>query len=262
MIKQFYARSKPLTVGGLIFVVGFVVAVVLSFFDDRIITGLNAWYKPIKFAASLAIYMLTLAWLVTHLREFAPRSIKAIEWVIALVMTAEGAAIFLQAARGVPSHFNFSTPLDGSIFGIMGLLIIVNTVTAAWLTILYFRYSPPLPTAYLWGIRLGLVVFLFFSMEGYLMIQRMAHAVGAPDDAAGLPILGWSRVGGDLRWAHFIGMHALQLLPLTGWFLNRRADRLPFRPVLGVVVVALLHTALAVWATLHALAGKPVIPLP
>jgi peptidoglycan/LPS O-acetylase OafA/YrhL len=69
-----------------------------------------------------------------------------------------------------------------------------------------------------------------------------------------LPVTGWSQTGGDLRVPHFIGLHALQALPLVALFLERRR-RAGVRPMVatGVVWLGLFSVTLV-----QALRGQPL----
>ncbi|NNE69871.1 MAG: hypothetical protein HKN29_05845 [Rhodothermales bacterium] len=252
-------RSAPLAWSGALMVLMLVVAGVASLFDDRVVTGLNTWFKPMKFAASIAIYLFTLAWFLEYLKPFHSRSVSAIARTAAIVMTLEYVLIFVQGARAVTSHFNEASLGDGLVFAAMGILISINTLLVVWTAILFFKCRPDIPGAYLWGIRIGLLLFLVFGLEGWVMIQHKSHTIGAPDGGPGLPFLGWSVEAGDLRYAHFIGMHALQALPLLGWFMEGRRERLPVSPVTLVICFAAFYLALAAWVFLVALEGQPIL---
>jgi len=80
-----------------------------------------------------------------------------------------------------------------------------------------------------------------------------AHTVGLADGGRGLPLLGWSTAGGDLRIPHFVGMHALQALPLFVLLLNA-CRRL--RPVL---LAAATFVATVVLLTSQALIGQSIV---
>lgn len=47
----------------------------------------------------------------------------------------------------------------------------------------------------------------------------MTHTIGTLDGSKGLSILNWSCTHGDLRIAHFIGMQALQIIPILSFYL-------------------------------------------
>ena len=74
----------------------------------------------------------------------------------------------------------------------------------------------------------------------------------------------WSTTGGDLRIPHFIGMHALQALPLLALLLTALARR--FAPLRDddvrarlVVVAAAAYAGLLALLTWQALRGQPLI---
>jgi hypothetical protein len=91
-----------------------------------------------------------------------------------------------------------------------------------------------------WGIRLGLVFFLLFSLEGGIMLGFLKHTVGAADGSLGLPVVNWSRQYGDLRIAHFFGLHSLQVLPLTGYYIAKNKNQLFLYSSLYFIFVLLL----------------------
>ncbi|MBD0325312.1 MAG: hypothetical protein ICV68_02720 [Pyrinomonadaceae bacterium] len=261
-VGEIYRRNPVLALTGWLMLALSFVMLCIAPFDSRTITGINPWIKPLKFTISIAIFVWTLAWYLFYLpdRRWA---VRLISWGIFVVFGVEMFCIILQAARGATSHFNVRTPFDAAIFSTMGLMITINTMLVLLALVLFFARTRPLPPAYLWGIRLGLLLFLLASVEGMTMIARMAHTVGQPDGGPGLPFVNWSTRAGDLRIAHFLGFHALQFLPLVGYSLSRSRRRaLPERrQVAYLLIVALIYTAVGVLIFRQAMGGRPLISL-
>jgi hypothetical protein len=225
-------------------------------FDHRQVAGALVWLKPLKFSLSIVAYAWTLGWLLADLPAPAQRAVRRLSLGVALSMVVEQAVIFMQAARGVTSHYNASSPFNALLFGLMGIFIMANTVLTVWAVYLAWRYRPHGSAGYVWGLRLGLLVFLIGSVLGGFMIHANQHTVGAPDGGPGLPGLGWSTVAGDLRIAHFLGMHALQALPLLGWALSRWVPR---RAAALTWLGTGLYAAVVAGILLGALAGRPLL---
>jgi hypothetical protein len=236
-LKRLWTASAPLTAVGLAMAPVLAGTLVGLAVDARTVTGAPVWLKPAKFAASIGIYSLTLAWIFSLIPAWA-RTRRVVGWITAVALALEMVVIAGQAARGVASHFNVATLLDGVLFTIMGAAILVQTFSTIAVAVALWRER--LADAALgWALRLGIVITFVGAMTGGLMTrptltqldaapagERMliagAHTVGAPDGGPGMPGTGWSTTHGDLRVPHFIGLHALQALPLLALALRRR----------------------------------------
>lgn len=253
---ELHQRNSVLALTGLLHFLLIFVTGALILVDSTTVLGLNAWVKPAKFMVSITIYLWTVAWLIGHIQGWK-WPVRVIAWGISAAMTVETVCLFIQASRGTTSHYNTATAFDGAVFGMMGTMIAVDTVLMVGL---FFLFIPPIRTLsapYQWGIRLGILVFLFGGYVGGQMIANMAHTVGAPDGGPGLPFLNWSTQAGDLRIAHALGLHALQLLPLAGFWIGENRKR----PVLWLLSVAALYLLLVGGAFLQAKAGSPIVAL-
>lgn len=224
--------------------------------DHRLVTGENPWIKPIKFDLSIAIYVATMAWVIGAL----PAALKtSVARRIAVAMGIETAVIALQAARGVPSHFNVATPFDRVAFFLMGAAIVDNTWQIVRVLRAYFgRDTAHVAAPQRRATQLGLVSLLIAGLVGGYMIRHLGHAVGVADGGPGLPLLGWSTRGGDVRIAHFFGMHGIQLVLLAELALAALGVATLWRQR-AVVLIFALHLLLT--AALFGLAvhGVPLI---
>ena len=257
---ELYRRDPALAIAGWAYLVALLVIAIGAPFDSRTILGLNPWIKPAKFLISIAVFLWSTGWLMFHLP--GPRWVKAvIRWGVILSMSVEIGCISMQSLRGVRSHYNFDTPFDATVFGLMGGFIAFNSALIGVLWLLFLIRRTTLPAPYLWSIRLGLLLFLLASYQGVLLVTHGSHAVGVPDGGPGLPFVNWSTEAGDLRIAHFLGLHAMQIVPLVGWWLSTRLRGRPAgRATLLVVVFAVLYGAVGLLLYVRAMAGLSLWP--
>jgi hypothetical protein len=269
MIKKLWNESAPLTATTALMLVVFAACVAGIFLDSRTITGMPAWLKPAKFAISTAIYSGTMAWLFQYIRVW-PRFIRATGWIVAVIFVAEVAIIDVQAARGTTSHFNATTPLNQTLFTIMGIMIGILWLTSVGVLVALFRQKFS-DQVWGWSLRLGMLITVLGSAAGGMMITPTAdqmaqmrahqmppavgaHTVGAPDGGPGLPGVGWSREHGDLRVPHFLGMHGIQVIAFLGWLIARRQGSVGM--VFTVAAGYLSAAGILLW---QALRGQSII---
>ncbi len=266
-MRPLYRGSSWLTVTGFLMLADILISLAGLVFDHTIITGAAAWLKPLNFGISVGIFCFTVAFFMDHLPK--PRRLADLAGkVMAAALTVEIVLIDMQAARHTTSHFNISSGFDALVWVSMGigiLLVVLGTVT---LTVVAFRTR--FEDASLgWVMRLGLMIVLAGVFVGGIMTPPTrsqeaqfiaghglpiagAHTVGAPDGGAGLPVTNWSMDHGDLRVAHFIGFHGMQVLLLVWWVTpGKRKVRLIF-------TVAACHTAAFAVVLWQALRGQPL----
>ncbi len=245
LFKKIKEGNTALYYCGLAHFALFILLIIVSQFDHRQLLGINLWIKPIKFAISISIYSLTWALFLGYLPF--ERAKKRYANFAVFALSFEMISIASQAARGQMSHFNVSGTYNSTLFMLMGIVIVLQTLYALYMGILFFKTKAgQISDSLLWGIRLGITMACVFALEGGVMAARMSHTVGAKDGTKGLPLVNWSRVAGDLRIAHFVGLHALQIIPLFALLVSRHNKRatIGFAAVYFLIVSVLFYGAI------------------
>jgi hypothetical protein len=245
--------------------------------DPKVIAGVNAWIKPLKFAIASIVYAGSFLFLLTFV-DGRRRLVRVLGTVSGFVVVFETVLITMQVARGTTSHFNASTSFDAAVFSAMGgaitVLALMNLVLGI---VLLVQRLPNRVLAS--GVRSGLLLSFAGMVVAFLMTvptevqleaQRAgadihalgAHSVGVPDGGEGLPFLGWSTEGGDLRAPHFVGIHGMQILLFLGWLFALPWARWRFTETQRVGFVRVGAIAYAAWfllLTWQALRGQSVV---
>ena len=284
-LARLWHGDRVLVVSGLALLVALVPLVAGIWLDPRQITNAPAWLKPSKFAISTAIYSLTLAWVFSYLPDW-PRTRRVVGRTTAFVLLLEVVIIAVQAARGTTSHFNVGTPLDAGLFAVMGTAIVVQTLTSIAVAVALWR-TRFAERAMGWALRFGMTLTICGGFTGGLMTSgpteaqlaaaqvtgRLAiagaHTKGGPDGGPGLPVTGWSTRHGDVRVPHFVGLHAVQALPLAVLLMRRRREP-TFAPSalrwaestrVRWIGFSVLYAVVFIGLIIQALTGAPLLPL-
>jgi hypothetical protein len=229
--------------------------------DAREFLGIDVWIKPFKFELALAVYTLTLAFFA----RFLPKGMTSRRWyriyatAVVSAIAAEMIWIGGAATLGTSSHFN-QTPLGMIVYPLMGLgAVILTSASSVYAFQIARNPSSGLAPALSHSIVIGLALVLPLTLvTAGTMSALGGHFVGGSgSDAAGLPLMGWSRDGGDLRVAHFFATHAMHFIPAFGLVsaaLFGPANRVPVR-LFAAAFVAFVGVLFV-----QALMGEPFLP--
>lgn len=240
-----------------------ILAILLQAIDPRVLeSGVNVWVKPAKFFSSVGIFALTAAWFFGYIRPERRNSrlMRATVAVLIASGTFELAWISWQAANGLESHFNNDTLFYSVMYSLMGLfavLLVGTTLPLAWE--IARRPARHLRADYVAAVVTGLLLtFLLGGILGGYMSSQAGHAVGAEGGRTFL--FGWNRSGGDLRVAHFLGIHAEQAIPILAAMVAEAGLGQRARWA-ALIAGATAYTMLTLVVFAQAVTGRPLFPM-
>lgn len=265
---------RALWVTGTVLFVTMVVHIAALMITGGPVSGPVSLRKPATFAETGWLIAWSVALIMPLLRTRAWQR-HVIGTAVLLFTVGETAIIGLQAWRGVPSHYNFSTPLDAALMrggagGTAGVFLIGVIV----LLIAALRTRDVTASVRL-GVIAGIVVLLVACAIGFVMISnnsgvyqggigggfaRQTAAYLGPDAATVGPEYGLLRPGtrgGDLVAPHVIGIHGLVLLAVPAVLLARSA----MSRVRQLQVVALAVSSVVIGSTLLLVQALRQLPL-
>jgi hypothetical protein len=225
--------------------------------------AVNPWIKPIKFSMSFSTFASTISVLLLALR--IPK------WQLTIVRRAIAASVALEilslASQAWRSAYHLSghSLIDSSLAQMTNSMVMVNTVIVCWMLALFYVnrvHTAKIDWPMVSAIRYSIVIFLAGNAIGGYMLARGSHTVGIVDGGPGLPFVNWSVIGGDLRIAHFIAIHAIQIVPLFAYLLSQMSPILPVRYRRIAAGALALAVSIAVGATfVQATLGHPLLSL-
>jgi hypothetical protein len=255
-VKEIYQRNRLLANMGTLFLVVSILLSIYAPFNTVQVLGINAMLKPIKFCISIWIYAWTMAYLLYYVDN--QQKVRQFSILATVTMIYENAVIIVQAFRGKLSHFNQTEIVGGILYALMGIMIFWLTTATLVLTIRFMRQKTyQINSALVLSIKIGLILFVFFSYFGGYMSAINSHNVGGKIGDAGLPLLNWSTLFGDLRVAHFFGIHSLQLIPLFGFWASKKYSEVKAKQYIWGV--AILYLSFVCFTMFQGLQGMPFV---
>ncbi len=225
-------------------------------FNSKMVLGINSVIKPMKFALSIWIYSWTMSLILDFVEDKS--KVHIYSWAAVVSMCFEQIAITSQALRGELSHFNNSSVYGIVLFALMGVFILTITLWSAYITYIFIKQEKyNLSPSIALSIKVGLIYFVVFSLFGGYISSLPGHTVGESDGGKGLLFLNWSTFYGDLRVAHFFGIHSLQIIPLFAILFDKL-----FRindALIATKLFSILYFCFILGSLLQSLMGLPFI---
>ena len=227
------------------------------------VSPINPWVKPIKFSLSFSTFASTMSLVLLALQ--IPR------WQLNLARRAMAVSIALEIFSLGAQAWRSTYPqaghplMDGALAQLTNGMVMVNTAIVCWMFGLFCAnrvrtslVDGPMVSA----IRYSMVIFLAGNAIGGYMLARGSHTVGTKDGGPGLLFVNWSTIAGDLRIAHFIAIHAIQIVPLFAYILSQMTPIPAVKQRRMAIAALAIAVTVAVGGTfVQAALGHPLLSL-
>jgi hypothetical protein len=280
-IASFRQTNLPLTILAAITSSTLIISILGLIFDPRATAIINtpAWSKLFKFSVSVLVMTPALIWAIKITEGKTRRIANIAASVIGTMLSLEMILLLIQATRARPMHFNYTTPLDSALWITMTIGIFTMFTAFVVLLIAVWRGVRQQPVI-AWAVKIGMVITAVGLITPNLSagpndaqlkaleakqpnILIGAHTIGSssaiPDAEPGLPLIGWNTQHGDIRIGHFIGLHALQLIPLFGIWLSKRRRLNQNRQMALLLTAGFGYFSLMLLTTWQALRGQSIV---
>lgn len=239
IILKIKKRNAVLFWFGLLNIIITLYCISVALFTHKSVFGTNAFFKPLKYSFSSAIFLWSMSWILYYLSAINVRKISS--WMIGLSVLFENIVMLIQAYRVVPSHYNHATTFDSLMYVLIIIFVLICTISLIYICILFFKQQRfSISQHYTWGLRLGLLIFVVSTtLIGGIMMGMMSHSVGGDDGGPGMFFLNWSKKYGDLRVAQFFGVHSLQIIPTLSFFLFKKKRSVISFSILYAIIILL-----------------------
>jgi hypothetical protein len=253
MLRSILTANRLLFWVGSIFGALTIVLLILIPFNEVTVLGINSLIKPLKFSISIWIYLWTIGLFTGWIHN--KKLVRYFSLFTVFTMVYEQLVITVQAFRGTLSHFNEDTLFEMILFNLMGVFITLFTLYNLRLASSLKKQTDNLNPALKTAVINSIIIFVIASFIGGVMGAINSHQIGGEMGEDGLAFVNWSRKYGDLRIAHFIGIHALQIIPLAAFAMIKLKLK-NARPIVNMVTVS--YFAVTIYLMVRALMAKPL----
>jgi hypothetical protein len=210
MEKKLFSDSKPVVLMGMIGLLLSLIFLLIIFIHGRYILPDGDLTKPLSFNAATGLFIINLA-LFLNIANFSEIGRKRWVWWTVVVF---GLAFFIESVqplRGVDprfahNHNDFDIAIGKFIMSSLSAIMMVLTIIFM-IKIFKSKHSRNI---LLFAVKWATSSIVLAFIVGFIMIALFSRHLGE---------------NGNFIWSHGFAFHALQIIPLLGWFLENENEK-------------------------------------